>query len=395
MAETFQWLQFGPSGLEARAITDEPACPPLQLDGAASGMAVRAPASEKFPITVCSAAVPPGTHAITVGTAPLALPPASEPTRIAVIGDTGCRLKGEHIQACNDPAQWPFAKIAAAVVRQKPDLIIHVGDYYYRETPCPAGTNGCAGSPFGDGWAAWRADFFAPAHPLLKAAPWVFVRGNHEECSRGGEGWNRMLAPFAFDAAAVCKTFDEPYAVKLAGLTLAIMDVSKAKEEAPDEAQAQIYRAQYTGLATMTGGQTWLLQHRPIWSPGAEFGGHFLGDNKTLAAAATGVIPSNVAMILSGHHHLFQTLTYASDLPVQIVAGNGGDYLNPGSPTDPAGWVINGVKVKSGIDLPGAFGFSMLERQGEGWRLTNFDTDGMPHQSCRIEGRAADCAARQ
>jgi hypothetical protein len=35
MAETFQWLQFGPSGLEARAITDEPACPPLQLDGAA------------------------------------------------------------------------------------------------------------------------------------------------------------------------------------------------------------------------------------------------------------------------------------------------------------------------------------------------------------------------
>jgi hypothetical protein len=172
------------------------------------------------------------------------------------------------------------------------------------------------------------------------------------------------------------------------------MDVSKAKEDELDGAQAQIYRAQYSALATMTSGQTWVLQHRPIWSPGVEFAGHFLGDNKTLAAAATGVIPSNVMLILSGHHHLFQTLTYESDLPVQIVAGNGGDSLNPGSPTDPAGWVINGVKVKSGVDLPGSFGFSMLEKQSEGWRLTNFDTLGQPHQSCLIDGRSANCVAQ-
>ena len=99
----------------------------------------------------------------------------------------------------------------------------------------------------------------------------------------------------------------------------------EAKEEALDEAQAQIYRRQYEALRTMTSGTTWVLQHRPIWSPGAELLGHFLGDNKTLAAAATGVIPSNVMLILSGHHHLFQALTYEFDLPVQVVAGNGGD----------------------------------------------------------------------
>jgi hypothetical protein len=393
-AETFHWLQFGPSGLEARVITDAPNCPTLQLDAGETGMMVRASADERFPIKVCSAAVPPEAHSVALGTASLALPPASELKRIAVIGDTGCRLKGGYIQACDDPTQWPFAAIAEAVARQKPDLVIHVGDYYYRETPCPAAVTGCAGSPFGDNWPVWRADFFAAADPLLRAAPWVFVRGNHELCSRGGEGWNRMLAPYAFDAAAICKTNEEPYVVKFAGLTLAVMDVSDAKEEANDEAQAQIYRGQYEALATMTSGQTWVLQHWPIWSPGAEFAGHFLGDNKTLAAAATGVISSNVMLILSGHHHLFQTLTYESDLPVQIVAGNGGDFLNPGSPTDPAGWVINGVKVKSGVDLPGSFGFSIIEKQSEGWRLTNFDTLGQPHQSCLIDGRSANCLAK-
>src|ERR1700704_5244393 len=110
--------------------------------------------------------------------------------------------------------------------------------------PMPCSHQGCTGSPFGDNWVTWRADFFTAADPLLKAAPWVFVRGNHETCRRGGEGWNRMLGPYAFDAAAVCKTYEEPYVVKFAGLTLAIMDVSEAKEEVLDEAQVQIYRRQ-------------------------------------------------------------------------------------------------------------------------------------------------------
>jgi predicted phosphodiesterase len=391
-AETFQWLQLGPVGLEARVITEEPSCPTLRLDDAQSLMGVRASSDDRFPIKVCSAAIPPDAHSVAIAGASLALPPAAELKRVAVIGDTGCRLKGVYIQACDDPSQWPFAAIAEAVARQKPDLVIHVGDYFYRETPCPVIATGCAGSPFGDNWPVWRADFFAAADPLLKAAPWVFVRGNHEICSRGGEGWNRMLAPYAFDPES-CKTNEEPYVLKLPGVSLAVMDVSDAKEEAPDKAQAQIYRGQYEALRMMTSGPTWVLQHRPIWSPGAEFAGHFLGDNKTLAAAAAGVIPSNVTLILSGHHHLFQVLTYESDLPVQVVAGNGGDYLNPGSPTNPAGWVVNGVKIKGGVDLPGSFGFSVLEKQSEGWRLTNFDTLGQPHQSCLIEGRAARCAA--
>ena len=90
-------------------------------------------------------------------------------------------------------ARWPFATIAAIIAGHRPDLVVHLGDYYYRESSCPDGEEGCAGSPFGDRWSSWNADFFAPARPLLRSAPWVFVRGNHEGCERGGKGWYRFL----------------------------------------------------------------------------------------------------------------------------------------------------------------------------------------------------------
>ena len=51
------------------------------------------------------------------------------------------------------------------------------------------------GSPMPDIWAAWRDDFFVPASRLMKTAPWLFVRGNHELCSRAGPGWFYLLDP--------------------------------------------------------------------------------------------------------------------------------------------------------------------------------------------------------
>ena len=82
--------------------------------------------------------------------------PVANPQRILVVGDTGCRIKGASLQACNDPMQWPFLAVSQAAAGLKPDLIIHVGDYLYRESPCPAGNAGCAGSPWGDNWVTAR-----------------------------------------------------------------------------------------------------------------------------------------------------------------------------------------------------------------------------------------------
>ena len=239
-AETYAWTQYGLAGLEARAVTDASACPTASIDGAAVTMAVRAGPGADYPVTTCSVPVPPKAKAMLIDGKPVALPVA-DPKRIAVVGDTGCRLKGAYTQGCNDPAQWPFSRIAAQLEKEKPDLIIHVGDYHYRETPCPSTDGACANSPFGDSWAAWRADFFLPAASLLRAVPWVVVRGNHEDCFRGGKGWSRTLEPTAFDLKTGCNGPSAPYAVRLPKMTLAIVDTALAAEEKVDPVQADIF----------------------------------------------------------------------------------------------------------------------------------------------------------
>ncbi len=388
-AETYRWLQYAPGGLEVRAVTDQPVCPSASVDGAPQAMTVRAPPGEHYPVTACALPLPAVAKSAAIAGVPVAMP-VQEPRRIAIIGDTGCRLKGMAVQACNDPQQWPFRLIAEVVAQLKPDLVIHVGDYHYRETPCPEGNAGCAGSPFGDNWPVWRADFFAPADTLLRVAPWVLVRGNHEDCERGGKGWSRTLDPYAFDAAKGCNDPGKPLIVRLPGLTLAVMDVATAREDKVDDQQVPAFREQYRSLTDVTG-PVWVLQHRPIWSPGGMFSGRLVGDNKTLAAAADGVIPDNVGLMLSGHHHLFQMLEYQANLPVQIVSGHSGDSLNPGASTDPAGWVVNGVTVKSGLHMPGSFGFSMFEKQNNGWRIRNYDRLGVARASCFINNRTTAC----
>ncbi len=138
------WLEFGPGGrLIARVIVDGE-CPSLVVDEFDVYMTPRAPASERFPVVACEATVPFGT--LTASTLNQDLPLPEGPIgRVAVIGDTGCRLNDweKKYQACNDPEAWPFAQVAEAVAAWDPDLIVHVGDYLYRESPCPAEMTGC------------------------------------------------------------------------------------------------------------------------------------------------------------------------------------------------------------------------------------------------------------
>ena len=56
---------------------------------------------------------------------------------------------------------WPFPKIAATAAAARPDLVIHVGDYHYREAPCPAERAGCANSPSGYGFDGLVAGLLA------------------------------------------------------------------------------------------------------------------------------------------------------------------------------------------------------------------------------------------
>lgn len=445
------WTQYAPGGgVEARAVVEGKACPDFVVDLRHIAMAVRTAGDEKF-LAVCTATIPAGAKqaalAFRVYHAPLptigagadvwrdwmekeyGLPlpepeateidrqiwrdqiaakakydfvplplPVSDPQRIVVFGDTGCRIKGKTLQDCSDPAKWPFARIAAEAARLKPDLVLHVGDYLYREGACPPDFAGCTGTPFGDNWPTWNADFFAPAGPLLAAAPWVIVRGNHEECSRAGPGWLRLLGPVAHNPAAPCALHLSPYTVPLGSLNLVVMDDADAPDTSVTEASVPVYRAEIEALAEAKP-PTWLLLHRPIWAAIAGPLNLPVGGNATIiAAVGRAGIPAPVELMLSGHIHTFEAINYGREphVPPQVIAGFGGDLLDE-TPAHLHGAVFqgnSGVSVSDGISI-GGFGFLLLTKNGDGWAIDVHDWQGRIERQCVFHAGRVDCPSRR
>ncbi|HUB84365.1 MAG TPA: metallophosphoesterase, partial [Rhizomicrobium sp.] len=268
-----------------------------------------------------------------------------------------------------------------------------VGDYLYREDPCPAGDTGCAGTPYGDNWPAWAADFFTPAAPLLASSPWVFLRGNHEDCERSGPGWLRLLGPLPFDPVAGCIAHIPLYAIPLGDVNLAVMDDADAPDTAIDHDLLGEYGADFAMLAAMNTPPLWLATHRPIWGAvtltrmGMTMTG---GGNRTLIAALTDPHAlDHVSLMLAGHIHTFEALNYRGNLPPQLIAGFGGDALDA-APPDLAGVDLSGTTVKDGLSL-GGFGFLMMVRHKPGWHIDVYRVDGTIEERCTFAQRRLDC----
>jgi hypothetical protein len=415
------WVQYGAGGAaEVRAVVSGSVCPQLDTNLGQTPLTPRAAADDKFRL-LCSAPLPAGaTRArllgaftgrgeVIVDTVPprdppitggFVLPlPSPDPARILVLGDTGCRIKGSAVQACNDPKAWPFAGLAQAAANLKPDLVIHLGDYLYRETPCPTTAPGCTGSPYGDNWETWRADFFAPAAPLLAAAPWIIVRGNHEDCLRAGLGFLRLLGPVAFDPATPCTPHLEPYAVMAGAQWIAVMDNASAPDTSVDANVLPAYQKDFATLTAVAntgpGHELWLTAHRPIWGAISGPLGLPIGGNATLIKAAGDLSAFGaISLMLSGHIHTFEAINYDAKVPPQIIAGHGGDNLDV-TPNSLKGTIFqgdSGVHVKDGLSVHG-FGFLMMSREaaGTGWSLQLYDSDGTPELQCRFEAGRVFC----
>jgi hypothetical protein len=388
-AASLHWVQIGPGGAaELRAITAGADCPSATIDGVSYRLVQRAAPDANFQ-RICAMTLPAGARVATLDGAPVPLPKQA-PQRILVIGDTGCRIEGNTAQACNDPDKWPFARIAAEAAKLNPDLTIHVGDYDYRESPCPAGNSGCAGSVWGDNGPGWEADFFTPAAPLLAAAPFVFVRGNHEECARFGTGWLRLLGPLAFAPDAPCVEHIAPYAIPLPGLTLAVMDDATAPDAGAPRNFVQLYRGDLAALKTISPGPVWLTSHRPL--SGYVLVPPFIpaGGNQTLLAAMReDGFPQNIELMISGHIHAFEAINYLGSVPPQLVAGNSGDTLSD-VPMNLAGINVGGLPVASGMSLPG-FGYLLLTHSGAVWNIDVYDVHGAKERNCVFDARKLAC----
>jgi hypothetical protein len=361
-------------------------CPEVVADGRTIEARQRGAADGPFPITVCAAEVPAGTAKLTVGGVMAPTLPATV-NRIVVMGDTGCRIEGKALQDCNNPKEWPFPVLTKKAADKKPDLVIHVGDYYYREDPCPAGQAGCAGSPHGDNWLVWKADFFDPAAPLLAAAPWVMVRGNHEICRRGGRGWMRLIDPRA--EPPDCGDRSPPYRLNVGGLGLAVFDSADADDFKTDPEKVAAYAAQLATLLADAPAHSWMLTHRPVWALAqGNLGGMTL--NLTEQAAIRGNVPPGLDLVLSGHLHDFTSYEFGPERPAQLIVGTGGDTMLDLANVPLVGAEIDGLKTTKGYALK-RFSFFVLERNGGFWDGTFYADDDTVLVRCRLDGRRLDC----
>ncbi len=379
------WVEVGDGGraIARVVVTQGSGCPSITADGATVMMTPRLPAPQGFQ-PVCEAVIPPGTRSARVGGQALALP-HNDPSRIAVIGDTGCRIKGKEVQNCN--TDWPFEQVAKAAAAAQPELVIHVGDYLYREDACPAEeSKKCAGSPHGDNWESWNADFFKPAAKLLASVPWALSRGNHEDCTRAWRGWFYYLDSGGW-SGAVCNSMPAPVTVKLGSFQLVLFD-SSAVKAAADPAQVKAYAAE---LKMLDVSNAWLVDHHPFWAvkPGKD-GAKPSSETDALQQAWDQVSPKGINMVLSGHTHLFELLSYGAQRPLQIVAGDAGTSLDKGVPHQINGADIYGVMVEQSEDED-EFGYTLLNRSASGWALSLRDPKTKELLSCSIEGGKAKC----
>ncbi len=354
----YAWVQLaeGPRAI-VRAITSSASCADIAPAGLPMQERDDSAMAEMADLTVCEASVSlSDKKTVMVGPTQLTIPAATAPSRILLLGDTGCRDAPAGSQDCT--SGWFFPQIASAAAALEPDLVIHVGDYTYRDN-CGRDVEGCDPNPDPKvrrlrDWSVWEDDFFAPAAPLLAAAPWVIVRGNHEDCApqdeRGWVGWSTFFSTVGLVTdLAVCErqTYHVDEMIRFdAGafpaLNIYLLNASRATTT----------RLVDFSKVTNTP-ETWITTHVPFWSEYGRFrdprDSHYRAWPKA-------------SLVLSGHDHLFQIYKVADDngerAPVQVIQGASGTSLQ--SARTPPG--KGGLQYVYDAD----FSFNMLERTPPG-----------------------------
>jgi hypothetical protein len=235
------------------------------------------------------------------------------------------------------------------------------------------------------------------------------VRGNHEGCSAGGVGFFRLLDPRPL--AAPCSDTTPAYATGLGDLRFWVLDSVVADDVETKPEKVELFRAQLASLEAASisakgakdasSGPAWLLVHRPLFGVFGNPRGapppkdpKIVPINATLQAAWGAAKPKSVELVLSGHVHMFQAISFASaegGRPAQLIAGMGGT-LGDVPPTERLDGVIEaGAPIAKGIARAQP-GFVTLERKGARWEATLRDPEGAALVSCTLDGRTLACA---
>jgi hypothetical protein len=435
------------SQVVARAlIRAEDDCPPVRTNGENGFLEIemtpRLPGPNAAPafsqIVACSASLPLGINSASINgkSIPAAMPSSVE--KIAMFADSGCRMDEYRIQDCNNADKWPLAQIAGRIAAEQPDLIVNPGDYVYREIRCPEKfTNECGGTigpmegfPFSETDLGWIQEFFDPAAALFPVAPIAFLRGNHEDCGRGGNGWFLYLDPFpgtettcdpyitdeGLEAAVPQTTpawsFDAPIANGRI-LRLAMVDSAYGSDKSLTpwiEKQRVIYQQADSLTRPTQAVESWLVTHRPLFAristtlmpkddPLAE---PWTSDGQMIAAYG---LLGNYDMILASHNHYAQ-VNQIPGQPAATIIGNGGALLEPKTGYEPPtyGPLTNGdgtPMVPGLAPYPNAsfqwtnveYGYAIARPNSTrgSWTIAHFNYDGNLAATCGLAQRQISC----
>jgi len=145
---------------------------------------------------------------------------------------------------------------------------------------------------------------------------------------------------------------------------------------------------------------TWLVTHRPIWgftnSKDKKSGKRTLGiRNMTLQAALAqwkGVPPKGIDLVLSGHIHLWEAISFADGRSPQFVLGDGSTELAHKISEQLEGQKIGGTTVAA-ASTEHRFGYTLFapSKHGGHWDATFYDTSGKAKVACKVEPTKATC----
>lgn len=329
---------------------------------------------------------------------PVPLKVNAQKIRIAVLGDTGCRLKewpgGGAYQNCRDGKDWVFPQLAKSVERENYELLIHTGDYHYREH-CSQEECSDITDSVGYNWAAWWDDFYGPAQGLLKKTPWLAMRGNHEDCERAYAGW-APLATVRSNFTTACAAIEAYQWIEMGDVVFINFDNADFEDRLPmNEMLRQKWLPQLRAInsrieaAKKSGGEKefWLLAHIPAYAyvPDLKTAEPVpITDNFSSLLKASG-LSKQIDYILSGHIHN-QQIVLRGSAPLQLIVGNSGTSL------DAFGRILNTSKVISTTDTRQSYGYMLMERQGfRDWKIVLKDVNGDSVMSCAVKAHRAFC----
>jgi len=364
----YSWSQYiGNDEISFRAIVDSTECPTITRDEELAQMLLRSELFSGSNLRVCEYRGGQNTQSAKIGATFLPVA-ASELKRIAAFGDTGCRMKKagpfKLIQNCNNTSDWPFEKIVNLAAGKKPDLAIHLGDYNYRDIDCPSNNPKCAGQSAKNTWLSWEQDVIKPMSALLKLTPFIFVRGNHENCGMFGATWFKLFASEVYDRNEKCDEATATFNVKIDNIDFVNIDASSENNQKNEITKLE---------KRFSSDYLWLLTHRPFLAASRDVNIYKSAKfNKTMQAQGA------VQLVMAGHTHIGSIVSFNNNNPPELIAGHGGVYIDFLS-TGPIPTEENNVYTTR------EYGFAYFEKiDSASWHLNMLNKNGKTRIKCKL-----------